>query len=86
VTEYVAVLEAPADRARIYHDLDDDGEVPFPASATDGVEFRTVPLGTVRSDLDPCQHCSGEIEFTGGQGSEPAAKLAATDPDEVSTP
>jgi len=83
VTEFVAVSANPPGRS-VYHDVD-DGEPACGLGKKAGHEFEIVPLSEV-AELDRCQHCSGAAASTGGQGSTLAAKLAAADPEEVSTP
>jgi len=83
VTEFVAVSANPTGRTA-YHDLE-DGEPACGLAKKADHEFTAVPREQV-SALDRCQHCSGAATASGGQGSALAAKLAAADPEEVSTP
>ncbi len=83
MSEYVAVSANPMGRTA-YHDLE-GGEPACGLGKKDGHEFTIVPRHDV-AELTHCQHCSGAAASTGGQGSTLAAKLAAADPDEVSTP
>jgi len=83
LSELVAVSANPMGRTA-YHDLA-DGEPACVLAKKTGHEFELVPRSDV-TELGRCQHCSGAAASTGGQGSTLAAKLAAADPEEVSTP
>lgn len=83
MTEFIAV-STNAMGWTAYHDLE-DGEPACGLAKKAGHEFEVVPRKAV-TDLDHCRHCSGAATSHGGQGSTLAAKLAAADPDEVSTP
>jgi hypothetical protein len=83
VDEFVAVVPDQNGDRNAFHEIDEDGEVTCPAGNNDALTFDIVPLRLVSDALKRCAHCSGEVEWTAGQGSTLAAALAAADPDEV---
>ena len=86
MTEFVAVVEDTNGDCEAFHELDDDDEIACAVGNDDSLSFQIVARPLVPDKLHRCKHCTGDEEWSAGQGSTLAAKLAAADPDEVSAP
>ncbi len=84
VEEMVAV--SANEYGDVFHELRDDGGLRCNLDRKENYEFDRKPLSEVDADKTRCEHCSGDAQYSGGQGSTLAAKLAAADPDEVPAP